>query len=678
MPIRTTVVGSWPIPFGQRLELKRYYAGELSDEEANGLLQTAARIAMDEQVACGLDQIMGGEVFAPDFLHHIPPRLDGLETLAPRITSRGQQGVGRYQVVGKVTAPRGTGHAKAWRREREIEPRLDKASVPSPLTIGGGFVTDQDASESGHMNDLIEVVQDEIADMVQNGLEEIQLDAPGEAINLVSERETADALLPLVKEPLEPASAITRERSTSASATSPANPRSRCKTCARLIPFIQQLEGIVDRVHVECSYSGQWQEHGLLAELPESMQIIAGIADVKSTARARDRTAREDRATRRGDSARAPARLDQLRRRPRASRRSDPADAQPRQSRRARRLSLRSNTMEIRALGRTGVQVSSLCLGCMMFGRRTEPEESYAIIDRALDAGINFLDTANVYALGRSEEIAGEALKRNGRRHNVVLATKVHGQMDAEDPNARGNSRRHIIEQCEASLRRLQTDYIDLYQLHRPQADIPIDETLRALDDLIRDGKVRYIGTSNFAGWELVESLWVAKELGLNRVVCEQPAYNLLDRRVESELLPAARTFGIAVIPWGPLGGGLLSGRYQRGEPLPADGRYALNQRQQERVTDGVFDIIEGLSPIAQEKGCTLSQLSLAWCEQQPGVTSPIIGPRTMEQLEDNLGSADVTITEEDRERIDAINPPGWTVTPYYELLRRPHEYRIL
>ena len=334
--------------------------------------------------------------------------------------------------------------------------------------------------------------------------------------------------------------------------------------------------------------------------------------------------------------------------------------------------------MELRPLGRTGVQVTSLCLGCMMFGRRTEPEESYAIIDRALDAGINFLDTANVYALGQSEEITGEALKRNGRRHGVVLATKVHGQMDAEDPNARGNSRRHIIEQCEASLRRLQTDYIDLYQLHRPQPDIPIDETLRALDDLVRDGKIRYIGTSNFAGWELVESLWVAKELGLNRVVCEQPAYNLLDRRVENELLPTARTFGIAVIPWGPLGGGLLSGRYQRGEPLPADGRYALNPRQQQRVTDGVFDVIEALTPIAQEKSCTLSQLALAWCEQQPGVTSPIIGPRTMEQLEDNLGSAEVVITEEDRQRIDAINPPGWTVTPYYELHRSPHQYRIL
>ena len=281
MAIRTTVVGSWPIPFGQRLELKRYYAGELSDQEASGVLAAAARIAMDEQIACGLDQIMGGEVFAPDFLHHIPPRLDGLETIAPRVTSRGQQGVGRYRVAGKVTAPRGTGHARAWRREREIEPRLDKASVPSPLTIGGGFVTDEDASESGHMNDLIEVVQDEIADMVGNGLEEIQLDAPGEAINLVSERNTAGSLLSLVKEPLEPAAGITRTIHFCLGDIA-RKPSIEVQNLRALIPFIQQLDGVVDRVHVECSYSGQWEEHGLLAELPESMQIIAGIADVKS------------------------------------------------------------------------------------------------------------------------------------------------------------------------------------------------------------------------------------------------------------------------------------------------------------------------------------------------------------------------------------------------------------
>ena len=278
MAIRTTVVGSWPIPFGQRLELKRYYAGELSDEEANGVLQTAARIAMDEQIACGLDQIMGGEVFAPDFLHHIPPRLDGLETLAPRVTSRGQQGVGRYQVVGRVTAPRGTGHAKAWRRECEIEPRLDKASVPSPLTIGGGF---QAADDSMHMHDLIEVVQDEIGDMVDNGLQEIQLDAPGEAIGLVSERQTVDELLPLVTAPLEPAAGI-RKTIHFCLGDIARKPSIEVQNLRSLIPFIRRLEGVVDRVHVECSYSGQWEEHGLLAELPESMEIIAGIADVKS------------------------------------------------------------------------------------------------------------------------------------------------------------------------------------------------------------------------------------------------------------------------------------------------------------------------------------------------------------------------------------------------------------
>jgi aryl-alcohol dehydrogenase-like predicted oxidoreductase len=175
--------------------------------------------------------------------------------------------------------------------------------------------------------------------------------------------------------------------------------------------------------------------------------------------------------------------------------------------------------MEYRDFGRTGMKVSSLCLGCMNFGRRTTPEDSYPIIDRALDAGINFLDTANVYDRGGSEEITGEALKRNGQRSRVVLATKVHGRMDDDDPNAAGSSRRHIIEQCEASLKRLQTDYIDIYQIHRPRPEIAIDETLRALDDLVRAGKVRYLGTSTFAAWQVVESLWVAKELGLNRFV---------------------------------------------------------------------------------------------------------------------------------------------------------------
>src|SRR5438477_5577333 len=248
--------------------------------------------------------------------------------------------------------------------------------------------------------------------------------------------------------------------------------------------------------------------------------------------------------------------------------------------------------MELRYLGRTGIRVSPLCLGCMMFGGKTSPEDSYKIIDRAISAGINFLDTANVYNDGRSEEVTGEALKRNGHRHHIVLATKVHGNMhkgDTLDPNQWGNSRRQIMEQCDASLKRLKTDWIDLYQIHRPHVDCPIDETLRALDDLIRAGKVRYIGTSTFAAWQIVEALWVAKELGLNRFVCDQPPYNLLDRRVERELLPMAQTFGIGIIPWSPLGGGLLTGKYDRDQPPPEDSRfaaYAQNARQRRRMTD--------------------------------------------------------------------------------------------
>jgi aryl-alcohol dehydrogenase-like predicted oxidoreductase len=335
--------------------------------------------------------------------------------------------------------------------------------------------------------------------------------------------------------------------------------------------------------------------------------------------------------------------------------------------------------MEYRSLGRTGTKVSVLCLGCMMFGGRTEPEDSYAIIDRALDAGINFLDTANVYSRGRSEEVTGEALNRNGKRQQIVLATKVHGTMADDDPNALGNSRRHIIEQCEASLKRLQTDYIDLYQIHRPQSDIPIDETLRALDDLIRDGKVRYIGTSTFAAWQLMESLWVAKELGLNRFVCEQPPYNLLDRRIERELLPMARTYGFGIIPWSPLAGGLLTGKYRRDEEPASDGRYAdVKDRpwMERRKTEGVYDVVEALEPLAHDKGCTLSQYVLSWCVGQPGVTSPIIGPRTIEQLEDNLAALDVAIDEDERARIDELVPPGSTFAPFYEADFGPHQYR--
>ena len=333
--------------------------------------------------------------------------------------------------------------------------------------------------------------------------------------------------------------------------------------------------------------------------------------------------------------------------------------------------------MELRQFGRTGVKVSSICLGAMMFGGKTNPEDSYAIIDRALGEGINFIDTANVYSRGRSEEVVGEALKRSGKRDSVVLATKVHGQM-SDDPNDMGTSRRHIIAQCEESLRRLQTDRIDLYQLHRPRSDTPIDETLRALDDLVRSGKVRYIGTSTFAAWQLVESIYVSKELGANRFVCEQPPYHLLDRRVERELIPAARTYGIAIIPWSPLAGGLLTGKYRRGQDPPDGARFAdqSNPRYRARMNDRIYDVIEPLEEMAKAKGCTLSQFALAWVEQQPGVTSPIIGPRTMEQLEDNLGARDVVFSEDELKQVDSIIRRGDHVAPYYEADFGPSQYR--
>jgi aryl-alcohol dehydrogenase-like predicted oxidoreductase len=340
-----------------------------------------------------------------------------------------------------------------------------------------------------------------------------------------------------------------------------------------------------------------------------------------------------------------------------------------------------------RYLGRTGLRVSPLTLGCMMFGGRTNADDSYRIIDRAIDAGVNFIDTANVYNDGESEVVTGEALKRNGHRHHVVLATKVHGNMhkgDTLDPQQWGNSRRGIVEQCDASLKRLGTDWIDLYQIHRPHPDCAIDETLRALDDLIRAGKVRYIGCSTFAAWQLVESLWVSEKLCLNRFVTEQPPYHLLDRRIERELIPACQTYGLGIIPWSPLAGGFLSGKYKRGAGVgagqPADGRFSDGTHFRAKGllgNDAAFDKVEQLQKFADAKGCPLSQLALAWCVHQPGITSPIIGPRTMEQLEDNLGALNVTITEDDRKQLDAICPPGEHVSNFYSASFGPHPHRV-
>ena len=335
--------------------------------------------------------------------------------------------------------------------------------------------------------------------------------------------------------------------------------------------------------------------------------------------------------------------------------------------------------MEYRPLGRTGVKVSQFCLGTMMFGAKADKDESFRIVDHALDQGLNFVDTADVYAGNESERIVGEALEQGGRRKNVVLATKFNFPQ-GDDVNARGVSRRHLIEACDASLRRLRTDWIDLYQMHRRNADIPIDESLRALDDLIRAGKVRYIGGSMFPSWQMVESLWVSKELGLNRLVCEQPAYHLLDRTAEREVIPAARSFGLAVIPWGPLCGGLLSGKYTR-ESGAADGRWQDGRDNfNRRATERTWEVLDVLREMASEKGCTMSQLALAWCAGQPGVTAPIIGPRNLEQVTDNLGAVKVTVDDADRERIDAVVAPMSTVVRYYDEAMavdfRPHHQR--
>ncbi len=321
--------------------------------------------------------------------------------------------------------------------------------------------------------------------------------------------------------------------------------------------------------------------------------------------------------------------------------------------------------MEYNNLGRTGAKVSPLCLGCMNFGDGADEGQSVAIMHRALDAGINFWDTADVYAgRGKSETIVGAALK--GRREQVFLATKVHGKM-GDGPNDQGNSRLHIIKGCEDSLRRLGVDHIDLYQIHRPQKDVPVDETLRALDDLIRAGKVRYIGTSTFAAYQLVESLWASEKLGLNRFVCEQPPYNLLDRRIERELLPVCQSYGFGVIPWSPLGGGMLTGKYRRDEQAPADARYSEGKfRGGQPVSEATWKVVEGLRVLCEDKGVAMDAFALAWVGAQKGVTSPIIGPRTLEQLEDNLKALEVEITPEDEKRVDELIAPGTAVAEYY------------
>jgi aryl-alcohol dehydrogenase-like predicted oxidoreductase len=321
----------------------------------------------------------------------------------------------------------------------------------------------------------------------------------------------------------------------------------------------------------------------------------------------------------------------------------------------------------------------------MNFGGRQEEAESMRIIDQAIDSGINFIDTADVYGhdpqnfefgRGRSEGIVGKALQ-SGKRDRVVLATKVHYPM-SDDPNAQGNTRRHIIEGCEDSLQRLNTDYIDLFQLHGTNDDIPIDEALRALDDLVRSGKVRYIGTSGFAAWELLETLWVSKEYGLNRFVSEQPPYNLLDRRIERELIPMAQTYGLVLIPWAPTAGGFFTGKYLRDQPAPSDSRYGAFWRGFYRdsfTQSQAFDVQETVLALAEEKSVSGYALALAWCMSRPGITSPIIGPRTVEQLADSLTALEIKLDEAEHARLDVVAPSESVVVSYSQY-KGPHKFR--
>jgi len=322
--------------------------------------------------------------------------------------------------------------------------------------------------------------------------------------------------------------------------------------------------------------------------------------------------------------------------------------------------------MDYRPLGTTGVQVSELCLGTMMFGAWGNPDhdESVRIIHRAVEAGVNFIDTADMYSFGESEEIVGKALQGLDREH-VVLATKVHGPMSG-DPNAQGNSRRWVIAECEHSLKRLGTDYLDLYQIHRPSPETDIDDTLGALSDLVHAGKIRYAGCSTFPAHQVVESHWVAERRGRERFRTEQPQYSMLARGIEADLLPVCQQYGMGVLSWSPLAGGWLSGAFGEGRKntsrrsamLPE--RYDLSLPVNQQKLAAVVE----LQQVADDAGHSLLELALAFVLAHPAVTCPIIGPRTMEQLESQLVTADIALGADVLDRIDEIAPPGENVNP--------------
>jgi aryl-alcohol dehydrogenase-like predicted oxidoreductase len=323
--------------------------------------------------------------------------------------------------------------------------------------------------------------------------------------------------------------------------------------------------------------------------------------------------------------------------------------------------------MQYRSLGRTGVMVSPICLGTMNFGGPTNETDAISITARALDAGINFIDTADVYTGGESERITGKAIRESGRRDQIVLATKVYSPVGS-GPNDRGGSRYHIIKACEDSLQRLGLEHIDLYQLHRPDLNVPQDETLRAFDDLVRSGKVRYIGASTHPAWKVMEALALSEKFSLHRYVSEQPPYNLLDRRIENELIPLCLQHDLAVLPWSPVAGGILTGRYQANDKTPDGSRAALwGKRFATRVTDAGLAVALEVAKMADERQISSSQLALLWVKDQPAVTAPIYGPRTMAHIEDAIPVLEMELAEEDRGLFDQLVPPGNAVADFHD-----------
>ncbi|WP_132059937.1 aldo/keto reductase [Halorussus amylolyticus] len=318
--------------------------------------------------------------------------------------------------------------------------------------------------------------------------------------------------------------------------------------------------------------------------------------------------------------------------------------------------------MDYTKLGDTGLEVSRLCLGCMNFGSDTEwmmndEEASVELIDRAIDLGINFLDTANVYSRGESERIVGKAIEEYDR-DELVVATKVYGSM-GDGPNSQGLSRKHILDQAEASLERLGTDYIDLYQIHRWDETTPVEETLDALDHLVETGKVRYLGASTMAAWQFTKALYESDVNDYRRFACMQPEYNLVDRHEEENVLPVCADQGIGVVPWSPLAGGFLTGKYDRDED-PDEGRAATDEHTRERFTDENWAVLDEVRTLADEKGASPAQVSLAWLLHKEVVDAPIIGPRTIDHLEENVGALDVTLSDDEVARLEAPKDPVW------------------